>query len=265
MFTLIKQFKREFVYGSYIFLTLELLVTRQFTVTPLLYGLTSLLGLLLIYSWFVTTLKAFGRKKVSKKSATLMYVNLKSRLFSYVIMPVTLWLSLALFLFFNENAYISQIIITISVVIYFLLMLRIRSSLEKLYFVDSMTRFVYDFINIFIFYMLVSVLNRVGLDDRIMVLMVFLFTILSLHHMLYAHRKMELESTLIAILFSLAVTLVTWYTRGLNIYMQPALVTSAYYLIISTWNVRFSGARKLEDYIPSIMYTLMAIILILSL
>ncbi len=265
MFNLIKQFKREFVYVSYIFLTLELLVTKQYVVSPLVYLGTSLIGLILIFSWFLTTLKLFGMKKVSKKSVSNMSVNLKARLFSYIIMPVVFWFSIALFLFFNENMYIAQTVIVVSSSLFFLLMLRIRSSMEKVYFVDSMTRFVYDFCNIVIFYLLLSVLNRVGFRDIYLVPLVTLFAFLSLQHMLYVYRKMETTSTIVAVVASILIAIILWGTRNMNIYMQPAIVTAIYYLIVSLWNVRFSGSRKLEDYIPALMYTLMSIILILSL
>lgn len=265
MFTLVKQFKREFVYSSYLFLVLELLVTRQYIYTPQIYLVTLFIGLLLILSWFTVSMKLFGRKKISKKTSALLTIDLSTRMFPYIIMPIVLWLSVGLFLFFNENVYITQSVIVASVVLFFLLMLRIRSSFEKIYSVDSVTRFVYDFINIFIFYILLSVLNRVGFSDNWLTVVVFLFCTLSFHHMLYIHRKMGLDSTIVSLACAIIITATTYLTQGLNIYMQPAIVSSAYYLIVALWNVRFSGSRRLDDYIPPVMYTLMAIILILSL
>ncbi|KKR05685.1 MAG: hypothetical protein UT34_C0002G0192 [candidate division WS6 bacterium GW2011_GWF2_39_15] len=265
MYGLIKQFKREFVYSSYLFLVLELLVTRQFVVNIYVYITTALVGLLLISSWFVTSFGLFGRKRVSKKSRAVITVNLKYRVFTYVVMPVILWVSLCLYLFFTQNVYITQTVIVASVALYFAFMLQVRSSLEKIYHVDTMTRFVYDFINIVVFFLLLSVLCRLGLDIYLMTGVVILFTLLSLHNTLYVHRKLEVESTLVALFASAMVGLATWATQGMNIYTQPSLITLLYYLIVSLWNIRFSGARKLEDYIPPIMYTLMAVILVLSL
>lgn len=265
MFNTIKQYRREFVYVSYIFLVLELLVTKSFVVSPYVFIGTSLIGLILLLSWFVVTLGLFGKKKVSSKSTAYITVNFGSRVFSYVVMPVVFWFSLSLFLFFSEQVYISQAVIVISSILYFLLLLKVRTSLERVYSVDILTRYVFDFTNIVIFYLLISVLNRSGFTDLGTVISVFLFSLLSLHHMLYLHRKMEVDSTLTAVFFSSTLAILSWYTRDLNIYMQPAILATAYYLIVSWWNVRFSGSRNWDDYIPPLMYSLMAIILILSL
>lgn len=265
MFTLIKQFKREFVYGSYLFLILELLATKQLMVTPLLYLFITFIGLLIIFLWFLYSMMVFGRKKVSKKSTVYMTVNLKARMYAYVVMPIVLWFSLSIFLFLNENPYINQAVIVASVFIFFFLFLRTRSSFEKLYSVDAITRFVYDAANIVIFYLFIAVLNRIGLSDLYLLVVVFFFSLISLHHMLYIHRKVDLEASLVSVGCSILITVVTWLTKDLNIYMQPAIVGVLYYLIVTLWNVRFGGSRRFEDYIPAIMYALMSVILILSL
>jgi len=265
MFEVIKKYKREFVYSSYLFLVLELMVTKQFIYNYTFYAFTVVIGILLLIVWISTTYALFGKKKVSKRSDVFMKIQLIERFFQHIIIPILLYLSLSIFLFSNNNKYIDQISIVISVIIFFYLMLHIRMSLGKVYSVSKVTRVVYDFSSIAFFYFVISVVYRLGLGGIVGVITAFFVTLFSLVYSLIAIRKVYADTIFVAISVSFLIGVVAYLTKGFNIYIQPSILTVIFYTVISLWNVRFSGSRRFEEYIPPMMYSIMAIILILSL
>jgi hypothetical protein len=163
MFNLIKTYRREFVYSSYLFLVLELLLTPAFTVNILMYWLTAGVGLFLVVSWLLHTYHLFAKKKVSKSSDVLLKISLRDRLFSHILLPLLSYISIASFFFFSRNHYLNQIVIVVTIALFFYLFLHIRTSYEKVFYIEKHTRVVYDFITISTFYLFTSTIAHLGL------------------------------------------------------------------------------------------------------
>ena len=79
------------------------------------------------------------------------------------------------------------------------------------------------------------------------------------------HRKESISAFIVSIVSTAFIVFVTALFFNTNIFVVPAIGALAFYLILSLWNVRFSGKLKLTDYLPPFIYTILALILILNL
>lgn len=265
MFELIKKYRREFVYTSYIFLIFELLVTPKFVVNLWYYLATAIVGYVLINMWLFSTYKLQSNKKVSKYSDVILRVNLWERLFSYVFLPLVFYTSIVMFLLFSSSVILNQIVIVASVTLFFYLFLFVRTSYERVYSLNRMTRVSSDFVSIFVYFLTISVITRVVTDTAYYSLILFFLTLFCLVYILYHHNKFENSAVVWAIVSSGLITVAYFIAGQQGIYYTPLFLTILYYLVVSLWNVRFSGSRNLGDYMPPVMFSIMALILLLSL
>lgn len=265
MFSLIKKYKREFVYSSYLFLIFELLVTPSIAVNFNYFLLISIVGYVLINMWLISTYKLHSGRKVSKYSDVLLKINLVERLFTYIVLPLLFYTSIVAFLLFSTSIYINQVLIVVSVFLFFYLFLYVRTSYEKVYSVHHSTRFSTDFISIVAYFIFTSVLTRIVPDPVYFALYIFFTTLLFLIYTLYHHNKFDIPGITLAIISSLALSITIAFIHSQGAYSNAIVLSILYYLIVSLWNVRFSGSREFQDYIPPVMYSIMAIIFVLSL
>lgn len=264
MFGLIKKYKREFVYISYLFLIFELLVTPQFILDIRYFFLTAIIGYILINIWLINTYKLHAYRKISKYSEVLLKVNVLERLFSYVLLPLLFYFAIVVYILFSSSILLNQIVIVISLFLFFYLFLYVRTSYEKVYYINKMTRVVYDFISIAVFFLISSVVMKSGLGDIYVSILIFLISILSFVYVLLHHRKLEISSFLVSFASSAGIAGIIFLLGGFSFNAKSAIVSILYYLVVAVWNVRFGGARKFSDYIPPVMFAIMALILVLS-
>lgn len=265
MFELVKRYKREFVYTSYLFLIFELLSTPSFVVDIRYFVLTALVGYILINIWLINTYKMNVGKKISKYSDAFMKVKMWDRLFTYVLLPLVFYSSVSVFLLLSSQTILNQIVIVISSFLFFFLFLYVRTSYQRVYSLSKATRVAYDFVTIAVFFLVSSVIIRSGIDNIYSTIIISLFSFIAFIYTLHHHGKLDLQSTSIAIASSVSIGLAKYFMAVFNFNVQSAVLSVIFYLVISLWNVRFGGARKFSDYLPPLMYALMACILIMSL
>jgi hypothetical protein len=82
---------------------------------------------------------------------------------------------------------------------------------------------------------------------------------------LQLHDRLNFISFLISLVSAVFVALSVGVSIFQSIFVATAIGTVAFYLIISLWNIRFSGKYKLLDYLPPLLYSLIALILIFNL
>jgi hypothetical protein len=232
-------------------------------------GYTSLmagvLGLLLLLTWFIRSFALYSGRRVSRYSEVIQRISIKDRFFAYFILPSLFYISLLFFLFYNSSAIIEYVMIAIVMVQIAILFLNVRSSFSKIYSLQSHTKAIFDFICISIFFLVESVLVRMGFDFYLFTLSSFILTFILLLFDLKLHNKGGLSGILMGLLSSLFVMVFISSFWTTNIFVIPSVGTLAYYLVISLWNVRFSGKVKFTDYIAPFIYSVLALILILNL
>lgn len=252
-----------------LYLFLLLTVTQFFNYSVLRAPLGLLLfigflGVLLLETWFVRAFSLYSGKKVSKYSDVIIRISLKDRFFGYFILPAIFYVSLLFFLFFNRNAMLGYVVLAGCMILLLVLFLNVKSSLNKLYSLAIATRAIFDFICITIFYLLLNSYIRIGFGIEIFTILTILSSLVLLVFVLKIHNRLGFIEFWVSVLSALAVSLFTIFFWDYNIFVIPAVGALAFYLIISIWNIRFSGKIKLVDYLVPFLYVAIAIILVLN-
>ena len=221
-------------------------------------------GVLLLETWFVRIFSVYSGRKVSKYSDVIVKISIKDRFFSYFILPAVFYLTILLFLYFNKNILLGHFALGVSMVLMLVLFLNVKSSLNKVYSIESATRAIFDFICITTFYLLLNVFVRLGLSLEMFVSAGFLASVVLFLSVLKVHDRLGWAEVIISVLSSIFVgisLILFWYS---NVFIIPAIGSLAFYLVISLWNIRFSGKSHLLDYVAPFLYVAISIILILN-
>lgn len=252
-----------------LYLVLVVLVTIYFaysTHTPNnMYILSGVLGNLLILTWFIRSFTLYSGRKISQYSEVIQRISLKERFFTCFVLPILFYSSLLLFIYYNTLFLMDVVLIVIATFLLLVLFLNVKSSFKKIYSIEKQTRAIFDFICIASFYMLLSVVIRLGQSIYISLPLIALISMISFWSDIKIHRKEGLPSFLICTLSSIFVAITSGIFFNTNIFVIPAVGTLAFYLILSIWNIRFAGKIKFLDYIPPFIYSILALILILKL
>lgn len=252
-----------------IYLFILLLVTKIFSYLAAytrgsILIITGILGVLLLETWFIRTFTLYSGKKISKYSDVIVRISLKERFFSYFVLPLLFYLSLLAFLFFNKNIILGNVVLGVCIVLFLILFLNVKSSLNKIYSIASATRAIFDFLCISILYLLTNVYVRIGLSSYMFAGIIFVTALILLLFSLKLHNKFGIAELIISILSALFISFLTYIFSNTNIFVIPAISGLAFYLVISMWNVRFAGKTHFSDYLLPFLYVILALILVLT-
>lgn len=258
------EIKNELLYLFLVLLVTEIfndsVLNARFSTTVII----GVVGIVLLLIWFARTFDLYSKKKVSKYSNVLMRISLKQRLFSYFILPIIFYTSLLVFLFFNRNVLLGHFVIGMCMILLLILFLNVKSSMNKHYTLHIATKAVFDFMCITTLYLLLNAFLRIGFS-----MVEYLFLSLVSSFVLYIFvLKLHDRFGLIEFLFAFAssvfvsVSMIPFWNR--NIFILPAVGALTFYLIISLWNIRFSGKFKFSDYLAPVLYVLLAMALIFT-
>lgn len=261
----IKDLKREVFYILILFLISFSFNYFSSTAHKGLLISVGILGLLIIETWFIGAVTRYSERKISQYSEVLQRVHLKERFFAYFILPAFLYASALSFLYYTKTFAADIAVLMTVCLIFFVLFVNVKSSLKKVYSLEQATRIVFDFVNIATFYLGCSVLTKVGISDTYFYIAVFGWTFLLLLNNLLVHNKLDIAGIVVSLLCTSFIVLMTFAFETYGIFVMPAVTTVAFYLIISLWNLRFSGMIKTSDYISPFLFSLFAILIILYL
>ena len=251
----------------YLFLVILLTVYFAYsTHTPNhIYLLSGVLGNILILTWFITAFVKYSGRKISQYSEVIQRISLKDRFFTYFILPLLFYNSLLAYVYFNTSFTMDLVLISISSILLFILFLNVKSSFKKVYSIEVHTRAIFDFLCIASMYMFLSVIVRLGLPMWSSLLIIGVSSLIFFWSDIKIHRKESISASILSIVSSAFVVFSSCLFFDTNIFIVPAVGTLSFYLVLSLWNVRFSGKLKFTDYIPPFIYTILALILILNL
>ena len=258
------------VQNDLFYLFVLLLITQIFNHSVLYAPLSFLLilgflGLLLLETWFIKTFRDYSGKKVSKYSDVIVKISLKKRFFGYFILPAIFYISLLIFLYFNRNMLLGHTVLGVCTVLFLILFLNVKSSLNRIYSIAIATRAIFDFMCITIFYLLLNSFVRIGVSMEIFTVLSIISSLVLLIFVLKIHNRLGFFELLVAVFSSLFIAIFNLFFWNYNIFVIPATGVLAFYLIISLWNIRFAGKVKLVDYLVPFFYVVIAIILVLNL
>jgi hypothetical protein len=224
-----------------------------------------ILGVLIIETWFISAFTRYSERKISKYSEVLQRVSIRERFFSYFISPALLYISTLAFMYYTQTLIADIMVLSSVCFLLLILFVNVKSSFKKVYSLEQATRIIFDFINIATFYLGCSVLMKLGMEIPYLYLLIGIWSFLLFLDNLLLHDKLDLSGSIISLLCTIFVVLTTFAVETYGIFVMPAISTIAFYLIISLWNLRFSGKIRMSDYISPFIFSLFATLIILYL
>lgn len=256
------KYKRELFYTILMFVALELASLAQVAFG---FWMVAVVGALVLFTWLVTAFVKYSARKVSKYSDVMIRVGIKARWYTYLFVPVVFYLSIALFVFSVKDDFLKQFAILVGLTMMYLLMIHIRSSYSKVYSVTRVTRIVFDLVNVMFFFLVQTSMILLGFVERIEIA---LFAGLLVFLILISNLRITGKSSMAGYGWALgAAALVgglAMLLNNLSLFSIPFVLTLAFYMIVSFWHLRLAGENKLDKYLQPILFTLMAIIIVVG-
>ena len=224
-----------------------------------------ILDIVLLETWFIKTFFMFSGRKISQYSEVIQRISLKDRFFDYFIMPAIFLSTFLLYMYFNKNITMSYWMLGFSMSILLILFINVKSSLSKFYKLSTLTKGIFNLICIFTFYLSINIILRLDISTWVQLIYVGVLAFLMLMSELQLHDRIGFESIFVSILSAVFITLSIGMLIFDSIFISTAVGTVAIYIVISLWNIRFSGKYKFVDYLPPIIYGFISLILIFNL
>jgi len=259
------EIKNELLYLFLLILITEIFLDSVFSANRSTSIIIGLVGFIILEFWFAITFDQYSKKKISKYSNVLMKISLRKRFFSYFILPGIFYLSLLVFLYYNLNILLGHFVLGMCMILLLVLFLNVKSSMRKFYTIHIATKAIFDFICITTLYLLLNAFLRIGFSMTEFLLLSFITSFILYLFVLKLHDRFGSLEILVALASSafVSASLLPFWNR--SIFMLPAVGALAFYLIISLWNIRFSGKVKFSDYLAPVLYVIFALALIFTL
>jgi hypothetical protein len=261
----LRKYARELTIVLFLSILIGFLITPFFIITIKNYFIIGSLGLLLLFSWFIAIYFLYANKKVKRHGEVLIRVRFTEKLFNFFILPSLFYIVVVCTSFFVKSFYLNFSILISFAFILFIILIHIRSSYEKVHYVSSVTRVVYDAVLIMIFFLSMFVITSLGFLDLERAYFSVVIAAVLLLYKLIIDKQLCRNGIILIVVSALFLFLVSYTVMGFNLFVITAVTTLSFYLVVSIWTIRLAGYTKWGDYFNPIIYTIMALILIFSL
>ncbi len=259
-----KYFKRELFYAVALFVILQFsLIPKYFDmsfVSNILLGL----GALILLLWLISSYLIFSGKRVSKFSNVLIKIQIKNRLFSFFVTPVLMYFAVSAYISYIENNFLKQVIITIFFVLMLFLMIHIRSSYQKVFSIEKSTRSVFLFIDMMLFYIASTGFILMGTFPIARILGVGFLAFLFLLNILIINKQYSYKALFILLISTIFMILSAIYFVQFGALLFPLFMVVVFYMVVNIWGIKLSGVNALSEYLPPVLFSLMAFMILLS-
>jgi hypothetical protein len=261
----LKNYSREFTVTLFLAILLCILNSPFFILTFKNFMFLTSLGFFLLVFWFVAIYWLYANKKVLRYGEVLLRVRLEEKFFKFFILPSLFYISVALTIFFSKSVVLNMYIISSFALIFFVLLIHVRTSYEKIHYISSLTKIVYDAVIIMLFFLFLFVASSFGVTGMMGVYFAIGLSILLLLYKLAINNQLSLHGYVLIFLSTLLIFMVGRFFTFANIFVFSAVLTVAFYLVVAMWSIRLEGYTKWADYFTPIIYAIMILILIFTL
>lgn len=230
---LIKYNFRSFFYSLVICLGIVALMTIEMNIPELFWGGTFIIYLIILfemfYTWFIS------REKLKQLDLPLIssYTKLKAFL-NHLILPSVLLFSIAAFIFFNNSSAMRVPLVITTFIAYSALFINLKAFYLDKHYLESKTYFVYDLIEMMIYFLMVN--NIINLADSLIwhVLFtsfcIFLLTLGLFILNIYQFNYLSIKSITLVIIFGL-IALVIFFIFNSILNLNNVAITVLQFLI----------------------------------
>ncbi len=260
-----KNYSREIIVTLFLAMLLSILNSSFFILTFKNFLFITSLGLVLLGVWFIAVYWLYANKRVKRYGEVLLRVRLEEKFFKFFVLPALFYISVAFTIFFSKSTTLNIFIISSFCLIIFVLLIHVRTSYEKIHYVSSLTKIVYDAVIIMLFFLFMFVASSSGVTGMLGVCFAVGLSILLLLYKLIINDQLNIQGYVLIFLSTLLLFIVGSFILFTNIFVFSAVLTVGFYLVVAMWSIRLEGYTKWADYFAPIIYALMILILIFAL
>ena len=271
-----KERDRERIFRRSIFYAISLFVVYQLMLIPLqtkqygVYWIASGIGLVVVLAELLYSRLSESGRPMKVDRAHLKSVRWREHLLHHAVLPILLYTSGVLFLFFNRITALDQAAIVILSGLFFMVLYNVSATYLRMYRLSRNTRVVFDFVNIFVFYFGVDAMINLSLYEGISRTYVLvgsaLLTFVLIGLMIVSTKQWSLEMLGVLIAGSVLVGLtvyIVWLLPVFNIAVISLVSTVMFYLVDVYWHHSLEGSFSWDVMSQYMLYALMALILLL--
>ncbi len=253
---------RALIYTSVLFILLQLISQASSLEYLLIYSGAGVLG---FFVWISISILVRSKREVSKYSSVIIKMKFKERAFYYIAVPTLFYLSISAYLYFLSHMGLSQALIFISTVTLTTYLLSVESSYEKFFYLSATTHVIFSFMNIMIFFVLLSLIDIVLPEYIFVMTVVVVFAVFTLFYFDLLSRKLcgskaILINMFVSTVFGAAFFFIASYTAAWLFVISGTLL---FFLVGSIWQIYLSGQRRLDQFLVPLMFIFMILSVIL--
>ncbi|MFH1546868.1 MAG: hypothetical protein ABIC57_00095 [bacterium] len=188
----------------------------------------------------------------------------------HLLLPGLFYISGSLFLYFNRVRALSQVAVLLVTVGFLILFYNISCTYRKMYSISKNTRYVFDFINIIVFYFFSDILiNSVfyrGLSEWVIYLGTGVVSLALVTMMIVMFNQFSYKLLGIAGICSIIISLLSFLVMQapvLNIATLSLLIAVAFYLVDVYWHHKLEGTYDSDTMSQYVIFAIMVVILLL--
>lgn len=188
----------------------------------------------------------------------------------HLILPSLFYVSGSLFIYFNRVRALSQVAVLLITIGFLILFYNISCTYRKMYSISRSTRYIFDFINIIIFYffsdILINAIFYRGFSEWVIYLGTALVSFALIATMIVMFNQFSMKLLGIAGLTSLIIGVLAFLVMlvpVLNIATLSLLITVAFYLADVYWHHKLEGTYDADTMSQYVIFGVMVVILVL--
>lgn len=264
--------RRSLFYGISLFATFQFLLVPLQRFVYVVFWVMAVSGFAIVLLELAFSIVAEYRKPVVEGVQFIRKKLIRENLIHHLLIPSLLYISGVLFLFFNRVRLLDQVAVVILSLSFFFLFYNIAVSYQRLYSIARETRYVFDFVNIVVFYFLInSVINLVlysGVYEVLIYIAAGLITLTLIAMMVFISKQFNRLIVVFAVISALFVALVSILVFKLNLFnitIVSIVISVAFYLVVAYWHHKLEGTFNKDTMFQYVLFAIMAIILLLYL
>ncbi len=259
-----------------VFYTICLFAVYQLMLIPLqssnypLFWIASGIGIVLVIAELLYSRTHQSRSAIHFELPHLTKPRGREHLLHHILIPILLYTSGTLFLFFNRVRALDQVAIVLLSFTFFVILYNISASTLKIYVIERKTRTLYDFVNIIVFYFITDVLINLMMYYGLSQWFVFggtiaaTFILIGLMILITRQYSLEIFAMLLLTAFIMGVIVFSlWQVPLFNIAVISIVATVAFYLFDVYWHHQLEGSFTWDAMSQYVLFAIMAVILLL--
>ncbi|MDD3661622.1 MAG: hypothetical protein PHG63_01015 [Candidatus Dojkabacteria bacterium] len=267
-----QSFKRSVFYAVCLFVVFQVMLVPLQAHYYAVFWLSAVAGAGVVLSELVYARLSVKRAPPNFDGVQLQSVRWREHVLHHAVLPVLLYASGTLFLFFNRVRALDQVAVIILCVTFFAIFYTISATYLRLYQISRHTRVLFSFIDIIIFYFFTDVLMNIvvyeGLSKWLVLIGTSVLTFILLGMGIVASRQssVRIALSLCASAVGLGIfVFLLWHVPMFNFAVLSLVATTAYYLLDAYWHHRIEGTFSWDVMSQYGLYAMMALILLLYL